>query len=362
MKFNKKSKNKKAINNQNLSDNSYNKKQDDVKSVEANKSDELTQKVSENCAAVLNEATQTKNFAISEEDAKKILRAVEDAKQNSLRIENKLAAELSELTAQVASLSTAVKSCQENDEKNFDYNKNSLELLNALKGDFVILSKKLAYVDVDNSNENVKMFLTEMKEEFNAKRESDNLLFADIVNKTEKLSAEFTEYLRVNDEKIKEIICSVNGIATEIAQIKVELTEVNSANAELSEDINRLQDQMFKLEMVSVTEENEQRFESYHNLMLDEMCTLRKDFDSIAAKFDGCQNVASEEKINELSSSMDNIFSGLDGIMTKLAVSELSVDDPDKNAVEVSREKLSKSLDELKKDLSQLAEEISFEK
>lgn len=221
-------------------------------------------------------------------------------------------------------------------------------------------------------SENTSGSLNELCETLNEKQKHDDLLFDNLNNRVDgilsdldklnKKNTENSELVCANKENIAQIMQSVGELTNVISQMNTKLDTVITSNIRLSEDINQLQDQMFKIGMVSVTEDNSERYESYHNLILDEMCALRKDFDLLAAKFDGCKNIASEDKINELSESIDNILSGLDGIMTKLEVSELSSEDPDTKEVEVSREKLSKSLDELKRDLSQLAEEISLEK
>ena len=124
---------------------------------------------------------------------------------------------------------------------------------------------------------------------------------------------------------------------------------------------------MFVLSMVEVTQDGVVRHESYHNIMLDEICALRSDVDALKNDVDVLKNGEevknlvgdAKEQAENLTSVMKEVLQSLDDIKTRMNLSELKKDDPDPEAATQSKYQLTKSLDELKKELTKIAEDFS---
>ncbi len=159
---------------------------------------------------------------------------------------------------------------------------------------------------------------------------------------------------------IKEASACINRLGEKINTLEEE-------NAELSKNIEKLRDQMFVLSMVEVTQDGVVRHESYHNIMLDEICALRSDVDTLKNDVDVLKNGEevknlvgdAKEQAENLTSVMKEVLQSLDDIKTRMNLSELKKDDPDPEAATQSKDQLTKSLDELKKELTKIAEDFS---
>ena len=166
---------------------------------------------------------------------------------------------------------------------------------------------------------------------------------------------------------IKEASACINRLGEKINTLEEE-------NAELSKNIEKLRDQMFVLSMVEVTQDGVVRHESYHNIMLDEICALRSDVDALKNDVDALKNDVdvlkngeevknlvgdAKEQAENLTSVMKEVLQSLDDIKTRMNLSELKKDDPDPEAATQSKDQLTKSLDELKKELTKIAEDFS---
>ena len=108
--------------------------------------------------------------------------------------------------------------------------------------------------------------------------------------------------------------------------------------------------------MLTVEEEDGSRYESYNNVIFDELCVLREDFDSLKSDISG-QSAASAD---ELSKVAESILEDTGVIKAKLSISEEEKDaSVDVNNAAESKEQLSKSLSDLKNELEKLAEDIA---
>lgn len=176
---------------------------------------------------------------------------------------------------------------------------------------------------------------------------------------TERQFSEIMRLMNVFSSAMDKMSAGIDSLSE-----KVVLAE--KRNAELSARVEKLQDRMFSLGMAEVTVDGNTRHESYHNLILDEVCALREDVDVLknevrcdSEKLTGLEKNGAE--IGSLSVSMKDILNSLDDIKTKLELTELKKDDPDTAAAEESKDRLSQSIDELKKELSKIAEDFSAE-
>lgn len=154
-----------------------------------------------------------------------------------------------------------------------------------------------------------------------------------------------------------EVINCLGALSGKIAELTASVTVLSEKleaaekkNGEICENVERLRDQMFTLGMAEVTESGVTAHESYNNLILDEVCALRGDMDGLKSE---------SEKIGVLEGTMKDLVSTLDDVKTKLELNELKKDDPSAEGTEESKDRLSESIDELKRELAKIAEDFA---
>lgn len=184
-------------------------------------------------------------------------------------------------------------------------------------------------------------------------------------------AAPVSEIAAENDAYENQERADANDCADETADFKREIKQIISdlagkvtaleeKNARLSDNIEKLRDQMFTLGMAEVTQDGDTRYESYNNLILDEVCALRGDMDGLRAEAEK-NNIAGAlaAQTETLASKMNEIISSLDDVKTRLELTELKKDEPDAAETLQSKDNLTQSLDELKRELSKIAEDFS---
>ena len=138
-------------------------------------------------------------------------------------------------------------------------------------------------------------------------------------------------------------------------------------NEELCADVGKLRDQMFTLGMAEVNENGEVKNESYHNLILDETCALRADVDGLKTEMinlreqNGKLSVVSEtdKKVEKLLSAVSEVMTAVDDVKAGLELRTLNEEEPNTEGTLKSKDQLTKSIDELKKELSKIANDFS---
>lgn len=138
-------------------------------------------------------------------------------------------------------------------------------------------------------------------------------------------------------------------------------------NEELCSNVEKLRDQMFTLGMAEVSENGEVRNESYHNLILDETCALRADVDKLKTEMvnlqeqNGKLSVVSEtdKKVEKLLSTVGEVMTAVDDVKAGLELRTLNEEEPNTEGTLKSKDQLTKSIDELKKELSKIASDFS---
>lgn len=138
-------------------------------------------------------------------------------------------------------------------------------------------------------------------------------------------------------------------------------------NEELCSNVEKLRDQMFTLGMAEVSENGEVKNESYHNLILDETCALRADVDKLKTEMvnlqeqNGKLSVVSEtdKKVEKLLSTVGEVMTAVDDVKAGLELRTLNEEEPNTEGTLKSKDQLTKSIDELKKELSKIASDFS---
>ncbi len=138
-------------------------------------------------------------------------------------------------------------------------------------------------------------------------------------------------------------------------------------NGELCSNVEKLRDQMFTLGMAEVSENGEVKNESYHNLILDETCALRADVDKLKTEMvnlqeqNGKLSVVSEtdKKVEKLLSTVGEVMTAVDDVKAGLELRTLNEEEPNTEGTLKSKDQLTKSIDELKKELSKIASDFS---
>lgn len=124
---------------------------------------------------------------------------------------------------------------------------------------------------------------------------------------------------------------------------------------------------MFTLGMAEVSENGEVKNESYHNLILDETCALRADVDKLKTEMvnlqeqNGKLSVVSEtdKKVEKLLSTVGEVMTAVDDVKAGLELRTLNEEEPNTEGTLKSKDQLTKSIDELKKELSKIASDFS---
>ena len=135
----------------------------------------------------------------------------------------------------------------------------------------------------------------------------------------------------------------------------------------LRDAVEKLRDQTFALGMAEVNQDGQVKNESYNNLILDETCALRLDVDGLKAEMIKLkeQNAKLEivsdtdKKVEKLISSVGEVLSSVDDVKAGMELRSLNDDEPNAENTLESKDNLSRSIDELKKELSKIASDIS---
>ncbi len=138
-------------------------------------------------------------------------------------------------------------------------------------------------------------------------------------------------------------------------------------NEMLCSNVEKLRDQMFTLGMAEVNENGEVKNESYHNLILDETCALRADVDKLKTEMvnlqeqNGKLSVVSEtdKKVEKLLFTVGEVMTAVDDVKAGLELRTLNEEEPNTEGTLKSKDQLTKSIDELKKELSKIASDFS---
>ena len=183
----------------------------------------------------------------------------------------------------------------------------------------------------------------------------------------ENVKAELDAYKKASESNIEELIRqqvqnttlileNLNKLAGEVNTLKEQLDSLAKANDKYAEQVEKLRDQMFAISMLEVVGGGADKFESYNNVIFDEICALRQDFDAINEK------VSSGEVTADLVKSVESLIDNTDVIKARLQIEDEAKD----NAVNVKnaldkREDLTRSIDDLKSELKKLVEDIGAE-
>ena len=179
--------------------------------------------------------------------------------------------------------------------------------------------------------------------------------------------AELDAYKKASESKLEELIRlqaqnttlileNLNKLAGEVNALKEQLDGFSKTSDKYAEQVEKLRDQMFAISMLEVVDGGADKFESYNNVIFDEICALRQDFDAINEK------VSSGEVTADLVKSVESLIDNTDVIKARLQIEDEAKD----NAVNVKnaldkREDLTRSIDDLKSELKKLVEDIGAE-
>ena len=179
--------------------------------------------------------------------------------------------------------------------------------------------------------------------------------------------AELDAYKKASESKLEELIRlqaqnttlileNLNKLAGEVNALKEQLDGLAKANDKYAEQVEKLRDQMFAISMLEVVGGGADKFESYNNVIFDEICALRQDFDAINEK------VSSGEVTADLVKSVESLIDNTDVIKARLQIEDEAKDNAVnvKNAID-KREDLTRSIDDLKSELKKLVEDIGAE-
>ena len=179
--------------------------------------------------------------------------------------------------------------------------------------------------------------------------------------------AELDAYKKASESKLEELIRlqaqnttlileNLNKLTGEVNALKEQLDGFSKTSDKYAEQVEKLRDQMFAISMLEVVDGGADKFESYNNVIFDEICALRQDFDAINEK------VSSGEIAADLVKSVESLIDNTDVIKARLQIDDEAKD----NAVNVKnaldkREDLTRSIDDLKSELKKLVEDIGAE-
>ena len=183
---------------------------------------------------------------------------------------------------------------------------------------------------------------------------------AALAKKTEALDARIDGFCQKTIAENEQLTQTVKTLADTIELLC-------RKNEELCADVGKLRDQMFTLGMAEVSENGEVKNESYHNLILDEACALRADVDGLKTEMinlreqNGKLSVVSEtdKKVEKLLSAVSEVMTAVDDVKAGLELRTLNEEEPNTEGTLKSKDQLTKSIDELKKELSKIANDFS---
>ena len=196
--------------------------------------------------------------------------------------------------------------------------------------------------------------------------------------KEEQNGAQSVRDFAALESKIDALEAKINEFYDKSIAVSTALTETVSAllrkvDALCSDEnalrgaVEKLRDQTFALGMAEVNQDGQVKNESYNNLILDETCALRLDVDGLKAEIiklkeqNAKLEIVSEtdKKVEKLVSSVGEVLSSVDDVKAGMELRSLNDDEPNAENTLESKDNLSRSIDELKKELSKIASDIS---
>lgn len=158
-----------------------------------------------------------------------------------------------------------------------------------------------------------------------------------------------------------DMIAELKATQKNLADLHGTVEALNNRLAVVGNDVEKLRADMFEINMLTFSQDGEQKHESYNNLLLEETCALRKDIDraiSVAGNVEPVPNSTADE-LSKLIGAVSELQSGIDEVKTKLAAQEIDEAETDSKTVADSREALSDSIEELKKELNKIVADFS---
>ncbi|MGN1094199.1 MAG: hypothetical protein ACI4SC_04400 [Candidatus Neoclostridium sp.] len=184
--------------------------------------------------------------------------------------------------------------------------------------------------------------------------------FASLESKIDALETKINEFY---DKSI-----AVSAALTEtVSALLCKVDALYSGESALRGAVEKLRDQTFALGMAEVNQDGQIKNESYNNLILDETCALRLDVDGLKAEINKLKEqnakleIVSEtdKKVEKLISSVGEVLSSVDDVKAGMELRSLNDDEPNAENTLESKDNLSRSIDELKKELSKIVSDIS---
>ena len=184
--------------------------------------------------------------------------------------------------------------------------------------------------------------------------------FAALESKIDALEAKINEFY---DKSIAVSAALTETVSALLRKVDALCSDENA----LRDAVEKLRDQTFALGMAEVNQDGQVKNESYNNLILDETCALRLDVDGLKAEMIKLkeQNAKLEivsdtdKKVETLISSVGEVLSSVDDVKAGMELRSLNDDEPNAENTLESKDNLSRSIDELKKELSKIASDIS---
>ena len=184
--------------------------------------------------------------------------------------------------------------------------------------------------------------------------------FAALESKIDALEAKINEFY---DKSIAVSAALTETVSALLRKVDALCSDENA----LRDAVEKLRDQTFALGMAEVNQDGQVKNESYNNLILDETCALRLDVDGLKAEMIKLkeQNAKLEivsdtdKKVEKLISSVGEVLSSVDDVKAGMELRSLNDDEPNAENTLESKDNLSRSIDELKKELSKIASDIS---
>lgn len=170
-----------------------------------------------------------------------------------------------------------------------------------------------------------------------------------------------------NDEMFRKAAEERRELSELVTSLCKKIDALTGSENILCSSVEKLRDQMFTLGMAEVSQNGEVKNESYNNLILDETCALRSDVDELKTEMVNLkeQNAklsvvsATDEKVEKLISSVGEVMSSMDDVKAGLELRSLNEKEPDTQGTLKSKDELAKSIDDLKKELSKIANDFS---
>lgn len=184
--------------------------------------------------------------------------------------------------------------------------------------------------------------------------------FAALESKIDALEAKINEFY---DKSIAVSTALTETVSALLRKVDALCSDENA----LRDSVEKLRDQTFALGMAEVNQDGQVKNESYNNLILDETCALRLDVDGLKAEMIKLkeQNAKlgivsdTDKKVEKLISSVGEVLSSVDDVKAGMELRSLNDDEPNAENTLESKDNLSRSIDELKKELSKIASDIS---